>query len=357
MTEERLRELRVEIDRLDDEILSLLNRRAQAAIEVGKIKSEHNLRFYVPEREVEILRRLSASNRGPFPGDALKAIYREIISASLALEKPLSVAFLGPKATFTHLACLKHFGESADYVPQINVSEVFEAVERDVADFGVVPIENSSEGIVSNTLDMFVDHNLFICGEILVEVAHDLLSVTGDIEHVKKVYSHPHAIAQCRGWLERNLRSVPVFDVESTARAAELAVDDPSAAAIAGEAAAKIYGLKSIRKRIQDNTNNFTRFIIIGKIAPKRTGNDKTSILFAARDEVGALHLMLEPFAKNKVNLTKIESRPVKTKAWEYLFFLDMEGHISDDPVAKAVDELRVRAQYLKILGSYPRAV
>ena len=357
MTEKRLKELRAEIDRMDDEILSLLNRRAEAVIEVGKIKSEQKLRFYVPEREVEILRRLSASNRGPFPGDALKAIFREIISASLALEKPLSVAFLGPKATFTHLACLKHFGESADYVPQINVSEVFEAVERGVADFGVVPIENSSEGIVSNTLDMFVDHNLLICGEILVEVAHDLLSVTGDIEHVKKVYSHPHAIAQCRGWLERNVRSVPVFDVESTARAAELAADDPSAAAIAGEAAAKIYGLKSIRKRIQDNTNNFTRFILIGKIAPKRTGNDKTSILFAARDEVGALHLMLEPFAKNKVNLTKIESRPVKTKAWEYLFFLDMEGHISFDPVAKAVDELRMRAQYLKILGSYPRAI
>ena len=357
MTEARLKELRAEIDRLDDEILSLLNRRAQAVIEVGKIKSDRNLRFYVPEREVEILRRISAGNPGPFPNDALKAVYREIISASLALEKPLSVAFLGPRATFTHLACLKHFGESADYVPQINVSEVFDAVERGVADFGVVPIENSSEGIVSNTLDMFVDHSLLICGEILVEVAHDLLSVTGDIEHVKKVYSHPHAIAQCRGWLERNLRSVPVFDVESTGRAAELAADDPSAAAIAGEAAAKIYGLKSIRKRIQDNTNNVTRFIIIGKIAPKRTGNDKTSILFAARDEVGALHLMLEPFAKHQVNLTKIESRPVKTKAWEYLFFLDMEGHISADSVAAAVDELRMRAQYLKILGSYPRAI
>jgi chorismate mutase/prephenate dehydratase len=357
VTEDRLRELRAEIDRLDDEILSLLNRRAQAVIEVGKLKSERNLRFYVPEREVEILRRISGANPGPFPNDALKTIYREIISASLSLEKPLSVAFLGPKATFTQLACLKHFGESADYVPQINVSEVFEAVERGVADFGVVPIENSSEGIVSNTLDMFVDHNLLICGEILVEVAHDLLSVTGDLDHVKKVYSHPHAIAQCRGWLEKNLRAVPVFDVESTARAAELAVDDPSAAAIAGEAAAKIYGLKSIRKRIQDNTNNFTRFIIIGKIAPEVTGRDKTSILFAARDEVGALHLMLEPFAKHKVNLTKIESRPVKTKAWEYLFFLDMEGHISAGPVAAAVSELRTRAQFLKILGSYPRAI
>lgn len=357
MPRDRMKELRSEIDALDDEILALLNRRAKAAIEVGRIKSEQNLRFYVPEREVEILRRLAAKNPGPFPREALTSIYREIISASLALEKRLSVAFLGPRATFTHLACLKHFGESADHVPQINVSEVFGAVERGNADFGVVPIENSSEGVVSNTLDMFVDHHLLICGEILVEVAHDLLSVTGDIEHVKKVYSHPHAIAQCRVWLERNLRGMAVFDVESTARAAELAMDDPSAAAIAGEAAAKIYGLKCIRKRIQDDANNVTRFILIGKIAPERTGNDKTSILFSSRDEVGALHLMLEPFSRNRVNLTKIESRPVKKKAWEYLFFLDLEGHITDGPVARALDELRMRAQYLKILGSYPRAI
>jgi chorismate mutase/prephenate dehydratase len=352
-----MKELREEIDALDDQILSLLNRRARAAIDVGKIKEDQNLRFYVPEREVGILRRLTAKNPGPFPNEALKAIYREIISASLSLEKPLSVAFLGPKATFTHLACLKHFGESADYVAQINVSGVFDAVERGNADFGVVPIENSSEGIVSNTLDMFVDHNLLISGEILIEVVHDLLSVTGDLEHVKKIYSHPHAIAQCRVWLERNMRDVAVFDVESTARAAELALDDPSAAAIAGDAAAKIYGLKGIRRRIQDNTNNVTRFIIIGKIAPERTGNDKTSILFAARDEVGALFLMLEPFSRHQVNLTKIESRPVKKKAWEYLFFLDAEGHLKDDPVAKALDELRMRAHYLKILGSYPRAI
>jgi chorismate mutase / prephenate dehydratase len=357
VTHDRMRRLRADIDAIDNEILALLNRRAEAVIEVGKVKTEHNLRYYVPEREVEILRRLMESNTGPFPNDALKTIYREIISASLALEKPLSVAFLGPKATFTHLACLKHFGESAEYVPQINVSEVFDAVERGFADFGVVPIENSSEGIVSHTLDMFVDHNLLISGEILVEVAHDLLSVTGDIEHVRRIYSHPHAIAQCRSWLERSLRSVPVFDVESTARAAELAADDPSAAAIAGEAAAKSYGLKAIRKRIQDNANNFTRFIIVGRIAPERTGNDKTSVLFSGRDEVGALYLMLEPFAKEGVNLTKIESRPIKKKAWEYLFFLDMEGHIADRPVKNAIDGLRMRATYLKILGSYPRAL
>jgi chorismate mutase/prephenate dehydratase len=357
LTSDRLKELRAEIDAVDDQILSLLNRRAAAAIEVGKIKEEQNLKFYVPEREVEILRRLTGQNPGPFPNEGLKSIYREIISASLALERPLSVAFLGPRATFTHLACLKHFGESAQYVAQINLSEVFDAVERGLADFGVVPIENSSEGIVSNTLDMFVDYNLLICGEILVEVAHDLLSVTGDIDHVRKVYSHPHAIAQCRGWLERNMRSVPVFDVESTARAAELAADDPAAAAIAGEAAAKIYGLKTIRKRIQDNTNNFTRFIILGKQSSARTGNDKTSVLFSARDEVGALYLMLEPFSRHNVNLTKIESRPVKKKAWEYLFFLDMTGHISDEPVARALDELKARAHYIKILGSYPRAL
>jgi chorismate mutase/prephenate dehydratase len=355
--EDRLKELRARIDAIDDRILALLNERAATALDVGRIKAERNLRFYVPEREVEILRRLTEANPGPFPNEGLKAIWREIISASLSLEKPLSVAFLGPRATFTHLACLKHFGESAQYVPQINLSEVFDAVERNVADFGVVPIENSSEGIVSNTLDMFVDHNLLICGEIMVEVDQDLLSVTGDLDHVRKVYSHPHAIAQCRGWLERNLRQVPVFDVESTARAAELAADDPSAAAIAGEAAAKIYGLKTIRRRIQDNTNNFTRFIIIGKQPSARTGNDKTSILFSARDEVGALHLMLEPFAKYNVNLTKIESRPVKKKAWEYLFFLDMTGHASDDPVAKALDDLKAHAQFIKILGSYPRAI
>jgi chorismate mutase/prephenate dehydratase len=357
VTQDHLKELRVEIDAIDDRILELLNRRAKAAIEVGSIKKERNLKFYVPEREVEILRRLTSVNQGPFPNDGLKAIYREIISASLSLEKPLSVAFLGPKATFTHLACLKHFGESAEYVPQINLSGVFDAVDRNAADFGVVPIENSSEGIVSNTLDMFVDYNLLICGEILVEVAHDLLNVTGDIDHVRKVYSHPHAIAQCRGWLERNLRQVPVFDVESTARAAELAADDPAAAAIAGEAAAKIYGLKTIRKRIQDNTNNFTRFIILGKQASVPTGDDKTSILFSGRDEVGALYLMLQPFAKHNVNLTKIESRPVKTKAWEYLFFLDMSGHLTDPPVAKALEDLKLRAQFIKILGSYPRAI
>ena len=315
MTQDRLKELRAEIDAIDDQILTLLNRRAKAAIEVGRIKEERSLKFYVPEREVEILRRLTAANEGPFPNEGLKAIYREVISASLALEKPLSVAFLGPRATFTHLACLKHFGESAQYVPQINLSEVFDAVERGLADFGVVPIENSSEGIVSNTLDMFVDHNLLICGEILVEVAHDLLSVTGEIDHVRKVYSHPHAIAQCRGWLERNLKTVPVFDVESTARAAELAADDPAAAAIAGEAAAKIYGLETIRKRIQDNTNNFTRFIILGKQASSPTGNDKTSVLFSAR------------------------------------------GHLTDEPVAGALEDLKVRAQFIKILGSYPRAL
>jgi chorismate mutase/prephenate dehydratase len=355
VTEDRLKGLREEIDGIDDEILGLLNRRARAVLEVGRVKSVGGLRHYVPERETEVLRRLSEANPGPLPNEALRVIFREIISASLALEKPLTVAYLGPRATFTHQACLKHFGESALYDPQINVSEVFDSVERGRADFGVVPIENSSEGVVSHTLDMFVDHNLVICGEIVVDVSHDLLSASGDLAQIRKVYSHPQGIAQCRGWLERNLRLVPVFDVESTARAAEMAAGDPSAAAIAGEAAGRLFGLRTVCRAIQDNPNNVTRFILLGKAAPARTGRDKTSVLFSARDEVGALFNMLQPFQKNGVNLTKIESRPIKTKAWEYIFFLDMEGHVADRPVAAAIEELKGRAQFLKVLGSYPR--
>jgi chorismate mutase/prephenate dehydratase len=357
VAEDRLKGLREEIDGIDDRILELLNRRAGAVLEVGKVKSVGGLRHYVPERESEILSRLSGANRGPLPNEALRVIFREIISASLALEKPLTVAYLGPRATFTHQACIKHFGEGALFDPQINVSEVFEAVERGRAEYGVVPIENSSEGVVSHTLDMFVDHNLVICGEIVVDVCHDLLSASGDLSLIRKVYSHPQAIAQCRGWLERNLRLVPVIDVDSTARAAETASADPAAAAIAGEAAARLFGLRTVCRAIQDNPNNVTRFILLGKTAPARSGTDKTSVLFSARDEVGALFHMLQPFQRNGVNLTKIESRPIKKKAWEYIFFLDMEGHASDPPVAASIAELSERAQFLKILGSYPRVI
>lgn len=347
---------REKIDEVDGKVLELLNQRAEIAREVGELKKKHDLRVYVPEREAEIIESLSKLNRGPFPTEAVKTIFREIISASISLEKPMRVCFLGPKATFTHMACLKQFGESANLVPVINVTEVFEYVERREAEFGVVPIENSTEGIVSNTLDMFVEYDINIIGEITLDISHALLSVIGKMEHIKKVYSHPHAIAQCRSWLEKNLRAIPVFDVESTAKAAELASEDPSSAAIAAEEASKMYGLKVIKRNIQDNINNFTRFIIVGKITPEKTGWDKSSIIFSVKHEVGALFKILQPFSKHGINLTKIESRPVKKRAWEYLFFLDMEGHITDPSLSAAVDEMRVLCDFFKLLGSYPRS-
>ncbi len=353
---EILAQYRDKIDKLDRDILELLNRRASIAIAVGELKKKHNLRVYVPERETEILESLSKLNTGPFPTEAVRTIFREIISASISLEKRMRVCFLGPKATFTHMACITQFGESADLVPVINVAEVFESVDRKEVEFGVVPIENSTEGIVSNTLDMFVEHNINITGEIILEISHSLLSVTGEMEHIKKVYSHPHAIAQCRNWLEKNLKGVPVFHVESTAKAAELVSEDPSSAAVAAEGAGKLYGLQVLKKNIQDNINNITRFIIIGKTTPEKTGWDKTSIIFSVKDEVGALHKILEPFAKYDINLTKIESRPVKKRAWEYLFFLDMAGQITDANIASARNEMRILCDYFKLLGSYPRA-
>lgn len=353
---EVLAEYRSKIDELDKQILDILNKRAEIAKEVGDLKRKHDLRVYVPEREAEILENLSKLNRGPFPTDAVKTIFREIISASISLEKRMRVCFLGPKATFTHMACIRQFGESADLVPVINVAEVFESVERKDVEFGVVPIENSTEGIVSNTLDMFVEHNIRIIGEITLEISHALLSVTGEMEHVKRVYSHPHAIAQCRNWLEKHMRDVPVFHVDSTAKAAELAAEDPSSSAIAAEGAGKLYGLKVMKRNIQDNIYNITRFIIIGKMTPEKTGWDKTSIIFSVKDEVGALHKILEPFSRYGINLTKIESRPVKKRAWEYLFFLDMEGHITDGNIMSAINEMKVLCDYFKLLGSYPRS-
>ncbi len=355
--EDTLARLREKIDQTDKKILELLNNRARIAREVGELKKAHGLRVYVPEREAEIIDRLSGQNQGPFPAEGIRTIFREIISASISLEKPMRACFLGPPATFTHMACIKHFGESAELIPVINVTEVFELVERKDCEFGVVPIENSTEGVVSNTLDMFVEYNQSIIGEIMLEISHSLLSKTGEFSHIKTVYSHPHAIAQCRSWLEKNLRQASVLHVESTARAAELASGDPSSAAIAGEGAGKLYGLRTIKKNIQDNVTNFTRFIIIGKMHPDRTGKDKTSIIFSVKDEVGALYKILKSFSNYKINLTKIESRPVKKRAWEYLFFLDMEGHIKDGDVKGAIDEMRILCSFFKLLGSYPRAL
>lgn len=351
-----LEQLRAEIDALDATIVASLNQRAKVAAAVGRLKASQDSDFHVPSRERAVYERVARLNEGPLPEEALRGIFREIMSACLALESPVHVAFLGPQATFTHMAAQQQFGLSAQLVPQKSIPAVFEEVEKSRALYGVVPVENSTEGMVSHTLDMFVESDLKITAEVLLEVSHDLLSRTGRMEDVRKVYSHPQALAQCRHWLEENLPNVPLVDVASTALAAQIVAEDLNAAAIAGCSAAEHYGLKVVRSRIEDQVNNFTRFIVVSRKLAEPSGNDKTSILFSVKDEPGILYRMLEPFARRGVNLSKIESRPVKTKAWEYIFFLDMVGHVSEPPVGEAIEELREFCQFLKILGSYPKA-
>ncbi|MCM0081886.1 prephenate dehydratase [Geomonas sp. Red32] len=351
-----LAELRQEIDAVDDRILELLNQRATLVKEVGAIKTEKRSDFHVPNREREIYERLTSNNPGPFPADAIRGVFREIISASLALEAPMRVAFLGPNATFSHLAAMQQFGLSAQLSPERSIPAVFEAVSKGEAYYGVVPVENTTEGMISHTLDMFMESDLKINAEVLLEVSHFLLSRTGRFEDIKKVYSHPQPLAQCRKWLADNLPNVPLVDVASTTLAAQIVTEDYTAAAIASEYAASIYNLKVVKARIEDQVNNFTRFLVVGKKMADKSGDDKTSLMFSVRDEPGILHRMLEPFAKRDINLSKIESRPLKRKAWEYIFYLDLSGHISDPEVAEAVQELSVCCQFVKVLGSYPRA-
>lgn len=355
-TRQELQGLREAIDAVDRHILGLLNERAGLVMRVGQLKARAGRTFYVPGREEEVLRRLEEENAGPFPTRAIRAVWKEILSASLSLEHPLAVAYLGPEATFTHQACRKQFGLSADLRPVRTIAEVFDVVEKGKAHHGVIPIENTTEGVVSYTLDMFLHSELKITGEVYLRITHNLLNRSGLQEDVSRIYSHPQGLAQCRRWLEDHFPDTPQFDTSSTAQAAKVAAEDPQAAAVAGELAGALYGLKTVEARIEDNPNNYTRFLVIGREIPERTGRDKTSLLFAVKDEVGALHRMLQPFDRHGVNLTKIESRPMKRRAWEYAFFIDCEGHVGDDAVAEALRELEPSCQFLKVLGSYPKA-
>lgn len=352
-----LEPLRQQIDELDAQLLALLNRRAEVVRQVGVLKARIGQAAYVPSREREIYERLRGQNPGPLPFEAVRAIFREVLSACRALEGPLRVAFLGPQATFTQLACLQHFGSGAELVPRRNIADVFAEVERERAQFGVVPIENSNEGIVSHTLDTFVDSPLQICAEVLLEISLDLLSQSGRLDAVREVHSHPQALAQCRGWLEEHLPGVPTHDAASTAAAAQLAAREPQCAAIASEVAAALYALQVVAKRIQDQAQNYTRFLVIGRESAAPTGADKTSVMFAVKDEPGLLHRCLEPFAHRGINLSKIESRPLKGRPWEYMFFVDLDGHGSDPNVGQALAELEAHCLVVKSLGSYPRAL
>jgi len=350
-----LKKLREEIDSLDKKIVELLNKRAELTLEIAKLKKELKESPYSPDREKEVYNKVISMNKGPLKNEALSAIYREIMSASLSLEKPLKIAYLGPPATFTHIAALRKFGSQVDYLDCRSITDVFNEVEKGNADYGVVPIENSIEGAVSHTLDMFVDSEINICSEISLEIKHNLLANCKK-EEIKKVYSNPQVFGQCRIWLETNLPYVELVEVSSTTKAAEIASRENFSAAIASEMAAEYYGLKILASSIEDSPRNVTRFLVIGRSVTRPTGKDKTSIMFSIKDRVGALHDMLYPFKKNNINLTKIESRPSKRRTWDYYFFVDLEGHIEDKKVKKALKELEKLCTYLKILGSYPAA-
>jgi chorismate mutase/prephenate dehydratase len=350
-----LSSLREQIDRTDTQVLALLNRRARLVARVGHLKEKDGARVYVPEREREIFARLAQLNRGPLPNEAVHAIYREVISASRALEQPLRVAYFGPEASFTHMAAREQFGSQAVFISAATIPQVFAEVEREQAEYGVVPVENSSEGVVAITLDMFVETALRMIAEVSLEIRHCLLSRASRLDRIQQVLAHPQALAQCRRWLTTHLPGVPTEEASSNSRAAELATADPKVAAIAGRLAAERYALNILASNIQDQVANFTRFAVLGREQqPARpSGQDKTSMLLSVRDEVGALYRTLKPFADNAISLLRIESRPLKGRPWEYLFFIDVEGHINDEPLARALQEIKSSCLLVKVLGSY----
>ncbi len=354
-----LPEIRRQIDALDQQLLALLNQRAELVHEVGEVKRAEKSEIYAPEREEQVLRSLvekNAAQRGRLPEKSIRAIYREIMSASLALEKDLTIAYFGPAATNTHQAASSKFGASVEYVPQVSICDVFDVVARGHADYGVVPIENSTEGAVNHTLDMFMESDLRICAQILLKIENHLLSKVVR-EEIRTIYSHPQVFGQCRQWLRNHLPHVDLVEVSSTPRAAELAASEPRAAALAGRMAGEVYGLSVVTPSVQDIPNNTTRFLVIGQSASPPTGHDRTSLMFCVRDEPGALFHALEPFSRLGISMSKIESRPSKRKAWEYFFFVDVDGHATEPVVVEALAALEKHCTLLKVLGSYPKTV
>ncbi len=356
--EKALGQLRERIDAVDKGLLKLLNDRAALAQEVAEAKRASTASFYRPERERSLIDRLQGENPGPFPGDAIRPVFQEIISACLSLEQGLEVAYLGPEATFTHQAVKRHFGSSAKTVPCGTIDAVFAEVERGEAAFGVVPVENSSEGVVNHTLDCFIDSPLKIVAEIVVDVEHCLLARDGLRENaIERVYSHPQALAQCRGWLSANLKQASLVPSASTADAARSAKEDTAGAAVSAQMAARMYGLNVLRRNLQDHHDNVTRFLVVGK-APQAVGdtNVKTTLLMTLPDTPGALLEVLAHFERREINLSKIESRPSKRKAWDYVFFLDLDGSAEESDVAEVLSILGERCDLFKVLGTYQKA-
>jgi chorismate mutase/prephenate dehydratase len=350
---DELLNLRNNIDRLDEEILERLAARASSAQRIGEIKQGN---LYRPEREAQVLRRLAAANPGPLPGAAVQRIFREIMSACLALEQPLKVAYLGPAGTFSESASRKHFGSAPNFTPTAAIDDVFRMVEVGNADYGVVPVENSTEGAVGGTLDLLLANPLKICGEVKLRIHQHLLSRAEGIGATKRLYSHAQSLAQCHEWLNRNLANLSRVPVASNAEAARLASEDPESCAIAGEAAAELYGLNVLAANIEDDPNNTTRFLVISRHDAGPSGKDRTSLVCSAPNRPGAMHSLLEPLARHGVSMTKLQSRPARGGLWEYVFYVDIEGHRDDAAVTAALNELNERAAFVKVLGSYPVA-
>lgn len=354
---QKLAKIRTEIDALDQQVVKLLNTRLKCAQRIGDLKRGAKTRIYVAEREADVLRRVAAVNQGPLKAAALQAIYREIMSAALALEKPLCVAYLGPEATNTHAAALRKFGSSVDYRPMASIADIFTAVEKGEADYGAVPVENSTEGSVRDSLDLFVETPLKIVAELHQEIEHTLLA-RGPLAKIRKIYSKDQALAQCRRWLQRNLPHAQLVDVDSTALGVQIAAKEKGAAAIAPRLAGERYGVPVAATHIQDLKNNTSRFVFLGREASGSagSGHDKTSLLVSLHHEPGALLHALQPFNRRKLNLTRIESRPSRLKPWDYVFFLDVTGHYDDPAMQAALKELSRKCPLVKWLGSYPAA-
>lgn len=362
MNEGMLQELgvvREQIDAIDAQMLALLNQRARCAQHVGEIKAKYGDAGYIyrPEREAQVLRRIQDLNAGPLPNENVTFFFREVMSACLSLETPLGIAFLGPLGTFSESAAVKHFGHAARLAPQGTIDDVFREVEAGHAHYGVAPVENSTEGAVGRTLDLLLGSSLKICGEVVLRIHQHLMTRETELGRITKVYSHAQSLAQCHEWLNRSLPGVPRISVGSNAEAARLASLEPGAAAIAGEAASARYDLPRLAENIEDEPNNTTRFLVLGRHDAGRTGADKTSLIMSAANRPGAVHELLAPLAEAGVSMNRLESRPARAALWEYVFYVDIEGHRDDPAVKIALDALASRAAYLKVLGSYPQAV
>lgn len=354
MSDDKLKPLREKIDAIDRQLLDLLNQRAQIARQVGHVKAETNAPVFRPEREAQVLRSVADCNPGPLESDDVQTIFREIMSACRALEKRVTVAYLGPAGTFSEQAVYQQFGRAVAGMPCASIDDVFRAAEAGTAEFGVVPIENSTEGVVNRTLDLLLQTSLVISGELGLPVHHSLMTKTGTMDGVKRICAHSQAIAQCQRWLNLHYPQIERQAVTSNGEAARMAGSDPSVAAIASEIAGQEYQLQVVHAHIQDDPHNRTRFAVIGTLQTAPSGKDQTSLVLSVPNKAGAVYSLLAPLAKNGVSMTRFESRPARTGSWEYYFYVDIEGHMLDAKVAQALDELKENAAYFKILGSYP---